>query len=256
MDLNIIHNEDCLETLKRLPDGCIDLMIQDLPYNTTACAFEYDMKPFLENLWEQWLRVGKENCCYLFTALEPFRTDLILSNRKLFRYDLVWEKNVGSNFHHAGKMPIKIHEHILVFYRKLPTYNKQYYPAPKYKRHVTKETTGRTVIVKNRTSYEDEIGRRLQKSVYCVGADSDRFNTQGDQQHLHPTQKPIELFRKLIETYSNENEIVFDGFMGSGTTAIASIKSKRNFLGAELDKKYFDGATERINNVMAQTSLF
>ena len=256
IELNKIYFEDCIETLRKIEDATIHFMLQDLPYNTTHCDFEYNIVPLLPELWKEWNRVAKPNCAFIFTALEPFRTDLILSNRKNFRYDLVWEKNIAGNFHHANKMPQKVHEHILVFYRSQPTYNIQYYKDKPYRKKVSdnRENVGRTVIVNNRIGYDSPEGLRMQKSVYFIPADKERFITK-NKQNTHPTQKPLNLFRTLIRTYSNENEIVFDGFMGSGTTALAAIKEKRNFIGSEINDKYYKLSIDRIESILQQHTL-
>ena len=122
MEINKIYNEDCLETLKRLPDNSIDLLLQDPPFGVTQN--EWDIKPNLQTMWQEWNRVSKDNTAMIFFATQPFASELILSNRTNFRYDIIWYKALGTGFLNANKMPMRNHEHILLFYRKLPTYIK------------------------------------------------------------------------------------------------------------------------------------
>lgn len=231
---------DCLELLRTLPDNSVDLFLQDPPFNTTACKWEYDLIPLFPKLWEQWLRVGKENAAFIFMSAQPFTTDLINSNRKLFRYENIWNKGMGVNPQLANKMPMKSHENIVLFYRKLPTYNPQKRKGMPYKKKATEgKYVGNTFKIKERVNYDNPSGDRLPLSIVDFKHESSRFATQNGQ-NRHPTQKPIKLFEYLIKTYSNEDDIVFDGYLGSGTTALAAYNTNRNFIGSELDKTYFD----------------
>ena len=245
--LNKIYNEDCIETMKRIPDGSVDLMLTDPPYNTTDCEWEYAID--FNKLWNEWLRIVKPNGAFIFTASQPFTTDLINSNRKNFKYELIWEKPNPSNPLLANKQPLKNHENIIVFYREMPVYNPQKTRRLQENKRTQKirekgvfETTGQKRIIPNA---DGEY--KMPMSVLF-------FNRE--QSGYHPTQKPVDLMRYLINTYTNKSDTVFDGFMGSGTTAIACIIEKRNFVGSELNKEYFELATKRIETELLQPKLF
>ena len=245
--LNKIYNEDCIETMKRIPTGRIDLMLTDPPYNTTACEWEYAIN--FEHLWDEWLRIVKPNGAFIFTASQPFTTDLINSNRKMFKYELIWEKPNPSNPLLANKQPLKNHENIIVFYREMPVYNPQ--------KTIRLQENKRTQKIREKGVFETTGQKRIipnADSEYKMPMSVLFFNRE--QSGYHPTQKPVDLMRYLINTYTNKNEIVFDGFMGSGTTAIASIIENRNFIGAELKKEYFEIATKRIETELLQPKLF
>lgn len=246
IELNKIYNEDCLETMKRMYDNSVDLLLQDPPFGVTQN--KWDIKPDLPKMWIEWERVTKENGAMIFFATQPFASEMILSNAKLFRYDMIWYKALGTGFLNANKMPMRNHEHILVFYRKLPTYNPQKYVGKmRDKGNKGSRTTTNYGTFKPTVSRNDEY---FPQSVLDF--------TNGDRttESEHPTQKPADLFRYLIKTYSNINDLIFDGYMGSGTTAVACIKEKRNFIGSELNKEYYEIAQKRISNELSQTTLF
>ena len=253
---NKIYNEDCMETMKRMPDNFIDLMLTDPPYNTTACEWEYAIN--FKLLWKEWLRIVKPNGVFIFTASQPFTTDLIMSNRAIFKYEIIWDKVVGNNPYAAKYQPMRIHENICVFYREQPTYN----PIKK-KRELKNQRPNSRGEKANVKEYNDTVfGNR--KNGYANDYDDTTVNPKSiiefmkhpNSIGLHPTQKPVDLFRYLIKTYSNENNTVFDGYMGSGTTAIACIKEKRNYIGSELDEKYFETALKRLEDEQRQLKIF
>ena len=233
--LNKIHHGDCLEIMKDIPTGSVDMILCDLPYGTTSCKWD-TIIPF-EPLWEQYERVIKDNGAIVLTASQPFTSALVSSNYKKFRYEWIWEKNQGVNFLLAKKQPLKVHENILVFYKKLPNYNPQMETGKPYKSG--KGDSGE-VTNKVRKIQTKNKGTRYPKTVKKIKRE---FG-------LHPTQKPVALFEYLIKTYTNEGETVLDNCMGSGTTAIASINTNRNYIGIEKEKEYVDIANERINNHM------
>lgn len=239
------RNCDCLELLKSLPDYSVDLMLTDPPYATTQN--DWDKPINLAEMWLEWERVVKPNGAFVFTAQHPFVCDLIMVRRGFFRYEWIWEKTQGTGHLNSNRMPLKIHENILVFYRQLPTYNPQ-------KVKSERRTVKRNGEKAKTTNYGDFV--EISKSDYDSYMPVDIIKFDRDNEQTHPTQKPVDLFRYLIKTYSNEGETVFDGYAGSGTTAIACIKEKRNFIGSELNKEYYDKAMERIKNELAQTSLF
>jgi site-specific DNA-methyltransferase (adenine-specific) len=231
--------------MKRIPDGTIDLMLTDIPYGTTQN--EWDILPNLNEMWIEWKRILKPNGVWIFTAQQPIASDLIVSNRKDFRYEWIWEKTQGTGHLNANKMPLKIHENILIFYRQLPTYNPQIIKS-------LKRVVKRNGLKAKTTNYGDFT--EISKSEYDGYMPTDIIQFDRDAEQQHPTQKPVDLFRYLIKTYSNEGETVFDGYMGSGTTAIACLAEKRNYIGSELSNEYFELATKRIENAKLQTSLF
>jgi site-specific DNA-methyltransferase (adenine-specific) len=232
---------DCLELMKDIPDKSIDAIIADLPYGTTACKWD-TIIPF-EPLWAQYKRIIKDNGAIVLFGSQPFTSALVMSNTKMFRYEWIWIKNRGSNFALANKMPIKEHESVLVFYKKLPTYN----PIKQQRAESGKERV--KTIINPSTVSENYGGIVLQKGkIY----DELRFPSSWQKVNcevgLHPTQKPVALLEYLIKTYTNEGELVLDNAMGSGTTGIACINTNRRFIGIEKDDKYFDIAYNRIKN--------
>jgi len=251
VELNKIYNEDCLDTLSRLEDGCVSLFLQDTPFGVTQNT--WDIVPDFNKMWSEWLRVGKENCAYLFFGTQPFVSDLINSNRKIFRYDLIWYKPLGTGFLNANKMPMRNHEHILVFYRKLPTYNPQKGIGVRKKfnrRHDRNGTNYGTFATEGSITPYDDKGIRNPQSVL------DFSNGDRQTENDHPTQKPIDLIRYLIITYSNENDLVFDGYMGSGTTAHACYEENRKFIGSETSAEYYSIIETRLNKYIQKPKLF
>lgn len=237
-----LYNEDCFETFKRIPDGSIDLVLVDPPYGTTACKWDSIIP--LDRMWKEIKRVGKSNCAFVFTASQPFTSVLTLSEIKLFRYSLVWDKvNKYTGALNANKMPLRCHEDISVFYSSLPTYNKQYREGKPYK---TKRTTGHG----KHTQYGEIAEVRLGENTGLHNPCS-IIQIEGDVKiecGLHPTQKPVLLMEYLIKTYSNEGNTVLDFAFGSGTTGVACGNLNRKFIGCDSDKEhgYFQIAQQRI----------
>ena len=231
-------NGDCLGLMKDIPDCSIDMILADLPYGTTACKWD-DIIPF-DLLWEQYERVIKDDGAIVLTASQPFTTKLIASNYKMFRYNWVWEKSYSTGFMNANKMPLKNIEDVLVFYKRLPTYNPQGIIEVN-KKQVRKKD-------KKTTIYSD-MG--LKEGTYTqkyTNYPKQIIKTTTKEKTIHPTQKPVELFEYLIKTYTNEGDTVLDNVMGSGTTGVACLNTNRNFIGMELDETYFSIAKERIEN--------
>ena len=235
---------DCLELMKDIPDGSVDMILADLPYGTTACSWD-TIIPF-EPLWEQYERVIKDNGAIVLTASQPFTSALVMSNPKLFRYDWVWHKTKASNFFFAKKGPMKYHEDICVFYKRLPTYN------PQMTKAINLDSRKKEGVYDNK---EDGIwgegvkSFRRKETGYRYPQSVQLFNNSDKTNIVHPTQKPVALFEYLIKTYTNEGDTVLDNVMGSGTTGVACEYLNRNFIGMELDEGYFEIATERINEV-------
>ena len=242
IELNKIYNEDCLEGMKRIPDKSVDMILCDLPYGTTQNKKDVAL-PF-ETLWEQYERVIKDNGAILLFAQGLFYVDLVNSNRKLFRYDLVWDKVLTSGFLNANRMPLRQHEQIAIFYKKLPTYNPQFTEG---KPLHSKGVSYKKKDFKNQNYGDFEItddSRAGSTEKYPTSVF--RFSKNHPSTSIHPTQKPVALFEYMIKTYTNEGETVLDNCMGSGTTAIACINTNRNFIGFELDAEYHRIACERV----------
>lgn len=248
MEINKIYNEDCLEGMAKIPDGSIDCIICDLPYGTTACKWD-NVIPF-EPLWEQYKRVIKDNGAIVLTASQPFTSALVMSNPKMFRYEWIWIKNRGSNFALANKMPIKEHENILVFYKKLPIYN-----PIKQQRAASGAARIKTII--NPSTVSENYGGIVLQEGKIYGklrfpSSWQKFNCEVG---YHPTQKPVALLEYLIKTYTNEGELVLDNCIGSGTTAVAAINTSRNYIGFETDKTYYQIACDRIREALREPKL-
>lgn len=229
---------DCLEIMKAIPNKSIDMVLCDLPYGTTTCSWD-KVIPF-EPLWEEYNRIIKDNGAIILFGSEPFSSKLRLSNLKMYRYDLVWEKTIASNFILCHKQPLKKHENILVFYKKQPTYNPQMEEGKPYqdKRNNGKRNLN-VGLDKNLKRVEiNNTGFRYPSSIQ-------KFSN-GNNKNLHQTQKPIALCEYLIKTYTNENDVVLDNCMGSGSTGVACVNTNRNFIGIELDEQYFNIAKRRI----------
>ena len=230
---------DCLEVMKDIPDGSVDAIITDPPYGTTACKWD-SVIPF-EPMWEQLNRIIKPNGAIVLFGSEPFSSALRMSNIKNYRYDLIWNKIRAAGFLNANRMPLKQHENISLFYKKLPTYNPQKYidkpyDKTKYNGKDMKENVLGSYVSKS----SKNNGERFPKSILKFSQNWSR------QQQIHPTQKPILLMEYLIRTYTNENETVLDFTMGSGSTGVAAKNLNRNFIGIEQDQKYFNIAEQRI----------
>lgn len=236
--INLLHG-DCLELMKKIPDGSVDMVLTDLPYGTTCC--HWDSVINLDLLWEHYLRVCKENAAIVLTASQPFTSALVMSKPEHFRYDIVWEKGNATGFFNAKLMPLRAHESILVFYRKLPTYNPQKtsgHPRRTSKRkHIDSECYGKGFQI---TEYDST--ERYPRSVQFFSSDKRKAN-------YHPTQKPVALMEWLINTYTNNGELVLDSCMGSGTTGVACINAGRHFIGIEKEAKYFEVASNRIRDL-------
>ena len=233
---------DCLELMKGIPDGSIDMILCDLPYGTTACKWD-TIIPF-EPLWEQYERVIKDNGAIVLFGSEPFSSKLRSSKLKLYRYDWIWEKDNHTNFLNIKKQPGKRHEVISVFYKKQPTYNPQMWEGKE--NHSVGKQVGKMVereYLGNKFELKEAKKSNLKYPISIL-----RFKGEGRGKAVHPTQKPVALFEYLIRTYTNEGETVLDNVMGSGTTGVACKNLNRNFIGFELDEAYFNIAKERIEN--------
>lgn len=234
--MRLVHG-DCLEVMLSIPSGSVDLVCCDMPYGTTQC--KWDSVIDLQALWAEYWRVCKPNAAVVLFSQTPFDKVLGVSNLKNLKYEIIWEKTSATGHLNAKKMPMKAHENILVFYKKLPTYNPQ-----KTQGHTRK--TSKTGKKYDSDCYGDESNKPFYDSTERYPRSVQIFPTDKQTLKLHPTQKPVALMEWLIKTYSNEGETVLDNTMGSGTTGVACKNTGREFIGIELDSEYFDIASNRI----------
>jgi site-specific DNA-methyltransferase (adenine-specific) len=238
-----IMQGDCLERMKEIPDGSVDAIICDPPYQKTQNKWD-SIIPF-DLMWEQLNRVIKPNGAIVLFGQNSFSFKLGLSNEKMFRYTLVWEKTNGGGFLNANRMPLQAHEDILVFYKKLPTYNPQFEAGKPYTKKPSTNSYGGNYGKHNKIGTVNE-GVRFPRSVI-------KFSNS-NYGSLHPTQKPVALMEYLIKTYTNEGDTVLDFTMGSGSTGVACKNLNRNFIGIEKDPQYFETASERISKALAEAN--
>ena len=231
---------DCLDRMKEIPDGSVDMVLADPPYGTTQCKWD-SVIPF-EPMWEQLKRVLKHNGAIVMTASQPFTSALVMSNVKMFKYCWVWDKvNRPTGHLNAKKMPLRQTEDVVVFYSNPPSYNPQMTQGKPYTATGSKQSSNYGSQVKSTTVCAD--GLRYPRELIRIAADE-----RGTVGRIHPTQKPVALMEYLIKTYTNEGETVLDFTMGSGTTGVAAKNLGRSFIGIELDQDYFEIAKGRIND--------
>lgn len=243
--INQIFHGDCLEIMPDFPDKSFDMILCDLPYGTTGN--QWDSQIPLDALWLQYERLIKDNGVIVLTAQTPFDKVLANSNLKMLRYEWIWIKNKPSGFLNSKKMPLKLHENILVFYKKLPTYNPQ-------------KTTGHKPVNKFKKRSSDGSNYNSTLIGFEGGGQTDRFPVDvlfypRDKDRLHPTQKPIALFEYLIKTYTNEGDLILDNCLGSGTTAVAAANLNRNFTGIEKEAKYVQIARDRLSQLQMELCI-
>ena len=238
--IQLMHG-DCLELMKDIPDGSVDMILTDPPYGTTAC--KWDSVIPLEPMWEQLKRVIKPNAAIVMTASQPFTTTLIASNMKMFKYCWVWDKVKPSTGLHAKTMPLRSTEDVVIFGKGKVTYNPQM---------VDKELR---VEDKNDSNGEAFGGARVKRRHDNKGKGYPKnlltLSNANQKGRIHPTQKPVALMEYLIKTYTNEGDTVLDFTMGSGSTGVAALNTNRNFIGIELDAGYFQIAQDRIKAAKA-----
>lgn len=239
MEINKTYFGDCLEVMKLIDDATIDLIICDLPYGVTKN--KWDSVIDLKMLWGEYERVIKTNGAIVLFGQDKFSARLMLSNEKLHRYNLIWEKTTPTGHLNAKKMPLRSHEDILVFYKKLPTYNPQ-----KTTGHKRKVSTAQHKRGSKKTTNYGEHGLTTYDSTERYPKSVLKFATDKQKVALHPTQKPLALMEYLIATYSNEGEIVLDNCAGSGTTGLAAKNLNRNYIMIENDETYYKTCIERV----------
>lgn len=241
-----LYKGDCLEVMKKIPDKSVDMILCDLPYGTTMCKWD-TVIPF-KPLWEAYNRIIKDNGAIALFGSEPFSSFLRMSNIKKYRYDIIWEKERPTNIFTIKKQVGKVHENISIFYKKQPTYNPQFEKAiqptnnNKNKNKSQQSKMNKTEVFGDfvfEISDTYDNSKRYPRSIIKVNRGTKSIR-------LHPTQKPVALIEYLVKTYTNEGDLVLDNCMGSGTTGVACKHLGRNFIGIELDDKYFQIAKNRI----------
>lgn len=251
-----IYNEDCLVGMSRIPTRSVDAVVCDLPYGTTACAWD-SVIPF-DLLWAEYNRILKDNGTMVMFGSEPFSTKMRMSNIEQYKYDWVWSKNNCTGFQHAKNMPLKDYELISIFSKggmghasllkeRRMTYN------PQGVIRVNKRSfssRNQWTIIGKRPSHKDSYITEFENYPRMI------LSFKSETNGFHPTQKPVDLIEYLVRTYSNEGEIILDNCMGSGTTAIACIRSNRHFIGFEKDTEFYKKAVERIKAEQMQLSLW
>lgn len=246
LELNKVYLGDCLEVMKEIPDGSIDMILCDLPYGTTACSWDVII-PFVP-LWKEYDRISKINCAILLFGSEPFTSKLRLSNIENYKYDWVWIKNRGTGISTAKSRPMKGHETISVFYKKPPVYT----PVMEItkSKHIFK--CAEKNLKRNNTSNSDHhslggvYGGDFSKYIYPKSVlYYDTVNNRS-KDRTHPTQKPVPLLEYLIKTYTTEGQTILDNCCGSGSTLVAARNLNRKFIGIEKEEKYFNISQERL----------
>ena len=234
---------DCLELMKTIPDGSVDMILTDPPYGTTACKWDSIIP--LEPMWEQLKRIIKPNGAIVMTASQPFTSVLIASNLDMFRHNLVWDKVSPTGHLNAKKKPLLRHEDVVVFsYAKHGNF--KYNPEMRKGKYRNKSPKRSTDKIKDRCyGVVEHKGDNFNDLYYPTSIYE--YSTGNRLNKLHPTQKPVALMEYLIKTYTNEGETVLDFTMGSGTTGVACKNLNRDFIGIELDENYFNIAKDRIN---------
>lgn len=227
---------DCMDSMKEIEPGTVDLILADLPYGTTRCAWDQIIP--LDQLWAEYLRITRPEAAIILTAAQPFTSMLVMSRPDLFRYEWVWEKGSATGFFNAKKQPMRAHESALVFYRKQPIYNPQMTSG-----HERKTTSRKTV---NSECYGKALSLTKYDSTERYPRSVQFFSSDKQVGNFHPTQKPVALMEYLIRTYSMPGMTVLDNTMGSGTTGVAALRCGCAFIGIEADPRYFATAESRV----------
>ena len=244
MTRNIIYNRECITGMSQLPDKSIDMILCDLPYGITDCSWD-GLIPF-HQLWEQYERVIKDNGAIVLTACQPFTTQLIASNRKLFRYCWYWLKNQVTGFPFSKYQPLRCVEEVVVFYKRPPTYNPQGLVELE-KPRMQRKTSRRDCVYKSDSLENQYVVRYVNYPRQTLQIKCERG--------LHPTQKPVALFEYLIRTYTNKGDLVLDNCIGSGTTAVACINTGRDYIGFEITEEYYNIAIIRAEKIKQEINF-
>ncbi len=240
-----LYKGDCLKIMPSIADKSVDMILCDLPYGATKNI--NDKRLDFVPLWREYKRIVKDNGCIALFAQGEFYIDLTHSNKRMFRYDLVWDKVLTTGFLNAKRMPLRQHEQIAIFYKKLPTYNPQFTQG--------KPLHGKGVAYKTKELTNNNYGKFNATDDTRKGVTDKyptsilRFAKSHPSVAKHITEKPIALLEYLIKTFTNENETVLDNCMGSGSTGVACVNTNRNFIGIELNDVHFENAKKRIGGI-------
>lgn len=244
-----LYNNDCLLQMQSIPDKSIDLICCDLPYGVTACEWD-TIIPF-DKLWEQYNRIIKPTRAIVLTATQPFSSALVMSNVKNFKHEWIWDKITGIGFQIANHRPMQQHEHVLVFANGATYYKPQ---MSKMRKSIPSRVYNMNYNINYNINHNRQLNRVSNTIDYIAPVRTHYFPKSiltisygGKVNLISPTQKPVDLFRYLIKTYSDEGDTVLDNCMGSGTTGVACIKENRKFIGIEMNKTYFEAASKRID---------
>lgn len=236
IETNVIYNEDGIAGMQRLPDKSIDMILCDPPYGTTHNRWDSVLP--LDEMWAQYERVIKDNGAIVLFSQQPFTSTLVASNLKLFRYEWIWKKPMATGFLNVNRMPLRAHENILVFYKRLPTYHPQMWYGKPYSKSIS------MVPTTNYGQYTAVASKSKDGSRYPIDV-IEVSNCQGKERGYHPTQKPVEILEYLINTYTDSGDIILDNCIGSGSTAVACINTGREYIGFETDPTYYQTALQR-----------
>ena len=251
-------NGDCLKMMKEIPDNSIDMVLCDLPYGTSASS--WDKKLPMNDLWNEYKRIIKHNRAIVLFSQQPFTSLLITSNIEMWKYNWIWEKDNGTNFMNSHFCPLKITEDICVFGNGATSfvkngenliYNPQFSEGKPYSIISGNQKSNSAVVRGGKGGRDDVGGYKTESDGKRYPKNLIKFNRDKDK--LHPTQKPVSLCEYLIQTYTNEGDVVLDNCMGSGTTGIACLNTNRKFIGMELDDTYFEIAKKRIEEARSKT---
>ena len=253
-DMMQLMQGDCMEVMKQIPDGSIDMILCDLPYGTTACKWD-TVIPF-EPLWEQYRRIAKRNAAIVLTGSQPFSSALVSSAFDLFKYSWVWVKNRPTGAQHSKNRPMSNHEDVLVFSQAPMGHASQLGERRmKYSPQGVSVGPMKTVSAARFGNITGQRPNQYGKNYQSItGLPHTVLNFGKDESHYHPTQKPVALMEYLIRTYTNEGEVVLDNCMGSGSTGVAAVRCGRRFIGIEMDARYFEAAKSRIQEEEARAS--
>ncbi len=251
-----LYNDDCLKKMKDIPDKSVDFIFADLPYGVTSNKKDVTI-PF-DLLWNSYLRIAKHNACIALFAQGLFYVDLVNSQRSIYKYDLIWDKILVSGFLNAKKMQMRRHEQVAIFYRSQPTYNPQMTEGkPQHSKGKNKDSVA--VGNKNLGTYkhDDRKNGSTEKYPTSIFTEEDfvpeetvlSFQKPHPSKALHRTEKSVAFCEYMINTYTNEGDLVLDNTMGSGVSAEASIRTNRNYIGIELDKFYYDVTVSRCDKI-------
>ena len=241
LEVNKIYCSDCLELMREIPDGSVNMILCDLPYGTTQCKWDVIL-PF-DKLWEQYHRISKNNSAIVLTASQPFTSLLVTSNIKQYKYSWIWRKNKATGHLNAKKQPLREHEDVCVFA------STRYYPVMgsgmAYNNHHRAGDSGECYGNVSE-SVRKNITTRYPRTI---------LDFEVEHNPIHPTQKPVELFEYMIRTYTEKGEVIIDNCCGSGTTAVAAIRTGRRFIGMDISPEYCAIAQKRVDAELAQYKL-